>query len=343
MYHVIKMVAVVAMISLVIVVAHPPVALQRLLTAGSLIVQQEWFGWRLGVGGKAWHRSFVSRFVDRLTTRLSEADAAKMHLKVDPSACASVVRIGHVGDGGWFVCEDMILQQKSKHGIQKSTILSGSHAGIATSPCVVYSIGIGSDTSFDNGIIKRYPHCQVFAFDPSLNRKTGDTFLGPNIHFFNIGLGATDVGILKDTSGKWTQRDDPNFPSWSKMRLRTIMKMLNHTYVDVLKIDIEGAEWRSMDPSWFKNPIIGQLLFEAHFGQKLVSRERDAFMIDMIGKVQTAGFKLFSRRANWRFSRPRDVYYTNSTTEQSIRTHACHELGLVASSNNGQHTFSFSN
>jgi hypothetical protein len=185
-------------------------------------------------------------------------------------------------------------------------------------------------------VVRLYPHCQVYAFDPSLNRRTGNDF-GPNIHFFNIGAGPVDVGIMEDPNGTWPWRDDPNFLPWSKMRLTTMMEMLNHSHVDVLKIDIEGSEWRTLS-SWLSaslaassphRPIVKQLVFEAHFGQQMADREEDAFMVDLVGRIRSAGFRIFSRKANWRFSRPRAVYPSLSVEEAGIKTHACHEIGMV--------------
>ena len=134
-------------------------------------------------------------------------------------------------DGGWDVCEDLIPT--------------------SSQPCVVYSIGIEHDTSFDEDFVRRYPWCTVYAFDPTIERKTGDDF-SASVKFFNIGLGPNDVGLAKMTDG--TIRDDPNFVGWSMMRLGTIMKMLGHEHVDVLKMDIEGSEWltwKNDASTWF--------------------------------------------------------------------------------------------
>jgi hypothetical protein len=95
---------------------------------------------------------------------------------------------------------------------------------------VVYSVGINDDTSFDREFVRRWPHCEVFAFDPSVGRETGDAWMGEGVSFFNLGLGDED-GRMGDGSG------------WELRTLGSLMLMLGHEHVDVLKMDIEGGEW----------------------------------------------------------------------------------------------------
>ncbi|KAK7485051.1 hypothetical protein BaRGS_00023690 [Batillaria attramentaria] len=61
--------------------------------------------------------------------------------------CAAVERLGHVTDGGWEVCEDSPYRPSS--------------------PCLVYSFGVGEDFSFDDAVARRYG-CEVHSFDPSM-------------------------------------------------------------------------------------------------------------------------------------------------------------------------------
>ena len=222
------------------------------------------------------------------------------------------------------------------HG-PKCSKLSGRSCQCQPPHCVVYSIGVGEDTSFDEAMIQKYSPCAVYAFDPSLNRKTGADFgLGPNFHYFNIGVGDKDVGIVETEGGKWRWRDDPDYLPWSKMKLTTMMAMFNHTRVDVLKMDVEGSEWRALD-AWLREVssphprqiVVKQLLLEAHFGQQQISRERDAYMVSLLGRLESLGFRVFSRRANWRYSRPRGIYSgltTGDTELEGIRAHACQEI-----------------
>jgi hypothetical protein len=56
-------------------------------------------------------------------------------------------RFGHIGDGGWWVCD--------------SPRLRGSHRGA----CAIYSAGIGFDWSFDLAAATRLPNCTVHMMD----------------------------------------------------------------------------------------------------------------------------------------------------------------------------------
>jgi hypothetical protein len=54
--------------------------------------------------------------------------------------------------------------------------------------------------------------------------------MGEGVSFFNLGLGDED-GPMGDGSG------------WELRTLGSLMHMLGHEHVDVLKMDIEGGEW----------------------------------------------------------------------------------------------------
>ena len=122
--------------------------------------------------------------------------------------------IGHwIQDGGWNVCMDDFLpsQVYDKNPI-KSTKYIDPRMGQA---CIVYSFGINDDPSFDIDLTTRWSDCTIYAFDPSIGRKTGDNFLGPNIKFYSIGLGGKDTSLQDESRG------------WEIMKLDSIMKMLN--------------------------------------------------------------------------------------------------------------------
>ena len=55
--------------------------------------------------------------------------------------------------------------------------------------CLVYSFGINNNWSFDEAM-EEYS-CEVFSFDPSINKTDHD--LSKGIHFYDIGFGDKDV------------------------------------------------------------------------------------------------------------------------------------------------------
>lgn len=182
--------------------------------------------------------------------------------------CKQMVRLGNIVDGGWDVCHD--VQFRPKH------------------PCIVYSIGISWDFSFDEDIANTYG-CDVFSFDPSMD--TDDFRYSDRIMFYNVGLGAKVSEItVKDSK-------------WKIKNLQTIMKELGHTdkRIDVLKIDIEGHERQSLpeiiDSGALKNVV--QLCMETH----------SYYDLGTMRKLYEAGFRLF-----WAHQNPQAPLYTNSET-----------------------------
>eukprot|EP01042_Synura_sphagnicola_P000542 gene542-581_t len=94
--------------------------------------------------------------------------------------------------------------------------------------------------------------------------------------FFNIGLGYNN--------------SDPIFKS-----LAELMKMNGHNYIDVLKMDVEGAEWEFLEKEKFLLQNVGQLLVEVHFQSLERGKERAmAFLKD----IESMGMRLFFKELN---------------------------------------------
>ncbi len=117
---------------------------------------------------------------------------------------------------------------------------------------VVYCLGVGEEISFDLGLISRFG-VQVHAFDPtprSIQWVQSQTL--PDKFVFHA-YGAADF----DGNCSFLPPKDPNHVSHTMMprdspwpaveapvyRLCTIMKILGHDKIDLLKMDIEGAEY----------------------------------------------------------------------------------------------------
>ena len=119
---------------------------------------------------------------------------------------------------------------------------------------ICYCVGCGEDISFDLGLID-YFQCDVYGFDPTPRaikyvRSVADQI--PKYHFFDVGLWD------KEDTLKFFVPKNPEHVSHSLLniqkteehisvkvnRLSSLMKELNHHKVDLLKIDIEGAEYK---------------------------------------------------------------------------------------------------
>jgi len=126
---------------------------------------------------------------------------------------------------------------------------------------VVYSFGVGEDISFDLDLIEKFG-VVVYAFDPTPKSvawiNAQHLRIPANFIFQAIGLADFDGNAL------FIPPDNPKFASYKmKMvnnrlesegsdtfpvkKLATIMGELGHSHIDVLKMDIEGAEFSVID------------------------------------------------------------------------------------------------
>ncbi|KAK7050659.1 Methyltranfer-dom domain-containing protein [Favolaschia claudopus] len=152
-----------------------------------------------------------------------------------------VYRVGTMGDGGKWVC-----------GLHRAT----HHTPHTKRPCVVYSMGVEKQSSFEQEVLHQGEGCEVFGFDFSV-REWGpelraDTAVNSRAHFFPYKIGATD-------------RHDVTPKEYS---LQGIMKELGHEFIDIWKIDIEGSEFnalRAVLESFKGKPLpFGQMQIEIH-------------------------------------------------------------------------------
>ncbi|XP_067652130.1 probable methyltransferase-like protein 24 [Haliotis asinina] len=125
--------------------------------------------------------------------------------------CRNINRLGKLSDGGWEVCHDQRYRPPSD--------------------CLVYSVGINDDFSFDDAIANEYG-CEVHSFDPSM--KTKSYRRSEKVFFHQIGISDSDVHIPEGQTG------------WEMRSLGSMKKELGHDKrrINVLKMDIEHWEWR---------------------------------------------------------------------------------------------------
>jgi len=165
---------------------------------------------------------------------------------------------------------------------------------------VVYSFGVGTDISFDLELIRRF-RMRVHGFDPTPRAiawvRSQD--LPERFIFHDYGVGGHDGNVL------FRAPENPNQVSYSVVprgatggplieapvhRLATIVKNLGHEQIDVLKMDIEGAEYEVVaDLVSFEKPV-NQLLVEFHHSwQELGIRSTK----EAVAALNRAGYKIF--------------------------------------------------
>jgi len=139
---------------------------------------------------------------------------------------------------------------------------------------VVYSAGIGEDISFDQSLIEMFG-VEIEAFDPTPKVKEwlASQALPEQFHFHAMGIADADGEAVfhlpprKDwvshsmISARQYSRETASFPV---MRLATAMARLGHSRIDVLKMDIEGAEYGVIEDLVRTQIPVAQLLVEFH-------------------------------------------------------------------------------
>jgi FkbM family methyltransferase len=165
---------------------------------------------------------------------------------------------------------------------------------------VIYSVGIGTDISFDLALIERYG-VRVHAFDPTPGSIAWleTQQLPARFRWRQVGLAAYDG------HASFFPPDNPEFISHTMLpraaardkaiqvdvrRVSTLMRDLGHDRLDVLKMDIEGAEYDVIDDMLASGVAVDQLLIEFHhrFPDVGIERTRQA-----VTKLNAAGYRIF--------------------------------------------------
>ncbi len=187
-----------------------------------------------------------------------------------------------IKDGGWFFHPD---------GLDANSI--------------VYSLGVGDEINFDLALIETYG-VQVYAFDPTPNSvdMLEEGWLPEKFHFQPWAVTAADGALkfyprLKKDGTKSdvmftmipeeeTKDDVIEVPAYS---LATIVDKLGHEHIDVLKMDIEGAEYEVLE-GLLDSPVLPtQLLVEFHHRFVADGLQRTYAIID---RLRHAGYRIFA-------------------------------------------------
>lgn len=181
---------------------------------------------------------------------------------------------------------------------------------------VVYSFGSFGDQTFEVDLLKVRPDADINIFEiistrlPPLNERN------PKIKYHAIGLG----GYQNDNS-----------PSSLNVKpLWELMLSLNHTYIDILKMDIEGMEFTFLKheaPHIFHR--VGQFQVELH-----IKRSKGWFAktvvedaVYFVEKCEEYGLRLFSNEPNFNhvFSATELAFIQSKWTDWDNHKHKFHK------------------
>ena len=166
---------------------------------------------------------------------------------------------------------------------------------------VIYSGGVGRDVTFEHALVKNYGS-KIVLFDPS---PTGLETMAlpenkiPQFTHHAVGL-AGNCGTLKFAppkeahEGSWFMADtDTATIEVPCVDLATLMARNGHTHIDLLKIDIEGAEYGVLDDLLRRKLRVRQVLVEFH--HQMLPGVRRSQTIRAILKMVAAGYQLIDQ------------------------------------------------
>jgi FkbM family methyltransferase len=173
---------------------------------------------------------------------------------------------------------------------------------------VAYCVGVGDDVVLDQALIDVYG-LEVHAFDPtprSVDWVARHSF-SDGFHFHPVGVAA------HDGEAAFAPPSNPRSPSFRLIsdptaagqhcvtcpvrRLITLRRTLGHDHINLLKIDIEGAEYDVLADMLDSGVTVDQLLVEFHHRFKSVGRRQTT---DVVTRLRGAGYRIFSISPNGR-------------------------------------------
>ena len=166
---------------------------------------------------------------------------------------------------------------------------------------IIYSIGVGEDASFDIALIEALD-LKIYAFDPTPKsiKWVEEQKFTPKFIMHNFGIADFDGTI------SFSPPENPDHVSHTILerpttqdnaievevkKLETIMESLAHTEIDVLKMDIEGAEYSVIKNIESTNIRPKQILIEFHHRFPGVGIEKTK---EAIETIKSMGYGLFS-------------------------------------------------
>ncbi|XP_029352903.1 methyltransferase-like protein 24 isoform X2 [Echeneis naucrates] len=172
---------------------------------------------------------------------------------------------------GWAVCLD------PKYSLAHRT---------QSKRCRIYSFGLGADDrSLEHFLSKS--GCEVHCFDPSLKQ--------PHLQQAEMWLHRLSVDWRDPNPAIVAQRQYAN-----TKKLATILNDFGHRQVDVLKVDMESAEWKILENLVLEGVLdsVGQLLLELHLhwaGFEVAGDDPSVvrYWFSLLKELERADFRLF--------------------------------------------------
>ena len=188
-------------------------------------------------------------------------------------SCEHTERVGDVlGDGAKYLCNLHHLKK------QKS--------------CLYYGFGVDKNMFFEESLLSILDEksCEMFAFEPVAGDLAMQRLTLMNISFKPWALNAFDDDQSLIDATPWIQ----------VFTLSTIRQMLGHEerVIDIVKMDIQGAEWAVMNQLLTscsrRRPLAHQLLVKFYYPEKHL-------FLEVIERLDMCGYRLFMKETNLYF------------------------------------------
>lgn len=211
-------------------------------------------------------------------------------------------------DGTWPICYDVVTPAKG---------------------CVVLNAGAFDDISFDTSLAKK--GCEVHTFDPTLEQvalrvpgagKVAKEAENNHIRLYDAGFLGNDTtfnaGEMPYTWPGIGYGSETNTKPWRMVTLGGALKEIGHSQIDLLKFDIEGAEWPFLSEALsnpetrkvFSKGQIRQINMEVHFmpppGDRFTrssmhpknAEERNQGFSQILKDLESTGFQMVWHEPN---------------------------------------------
>ena len=167
---------------------------------------------------------------------------------------------------------------------------------------IVYSMGVGDNIDFELALIEDW-NAEVYAFDPTPPAAwANDLDLSNGFHFYRWAAAAHDGELIlyprvkrdgSTSNNMYTlvaeesaSQDGIHVPARS---IRSIMGTLGHTSIDIIKMDIEGAEYAVLENLLSEKIKPGHLLVEFHHRFPGIGKSMTS---DIVKRMRLAGYRI---------------------------------------------------